>query len=189
MPTEHKHITYSFDELSEEAKETAVKETSNKLAGDWWDQNDIDDLSDTMLGTLSEQLKTPGWEESPDGSCLAALGVKHTEWDLDRRTYKVSGCLTPTTAPALPWPTDATQWGSSRDFHGWKLYVSEDDGYEDTADESRPDVIAFRDAWDKALGAALNAGQTEYDYKTGEVYAREWLEGNGGTFNEDGTQH
>lgn len=189
MPTEHVHVTYNFDELSTTAQDKALAEVADHLAGAWWNSSDNDDIAETMLFTLAREFKSPGYDDYGPADFPGIEGLTVEEWDIERGTYKLGGCLTPTTAPALPWKNGPAQFNFNRDGSSYLDWgdLEYDDSYTDKfkslAYEGFDKVI--RDA----IAAALKAGAAEVEYKISEEYAREWIDGNDPQFNEDGTLH
>ncbi len=236
MPTEHIRVSYTYDELSDTAKAKAVEEVASRFAGQWWDENDNDDVRDVMRFAFGEKLKTPGWDIygpgdfTTDAFKVAGFQVGYAPF------VAFEGTLNRENAPGLPWHdhaenitlsaphrTDATRVEVNRVdalpfvCTGCGQTASVSYGYDGTAypvHERREGGLAYPDhdtdadheAWlleglpsytsalgelgeavEKAVRAALEAGEKEYEYKTGEDYARDYIEHNDQEFNEDGS--
>lgn len=168
---QHTVTTYTFSELSPEAQERALEQIREKLAGPWWDSADTEAVGESILYGLAEALKSPGWDTHGEGDFPGIPLLTITSWSVGDRGEHVTctGELDPENAPALPWGgfgLGKLERGSTRvrwyDTHPYRG-LSED---------------RLTEAWDDALATALAAGRAEMEYRTGEEYAREWLENN-----------
>lgn len=183
---------FELDELEPDAKEKAVEAVAEKLGGDWWDQNDIDDISNAIVWSLANKLGTPGHEKFGDADFPGIPGVTVPEWDADRGTIQARGTLTRENAPALPWTDEMIQVELQHPGHyrGTYVYVESDVEELDLSFADRAALVtrreAMQEAVEKALNAALTAGQEEIEYKTSTEYALEHIEANGLEFYADG---
>lgn len=104
MPTAHTRYSFTFDELSDQAKATAVESIAEKLGGDWWDSDDIERVSRTIVYKLGEVLTSPGWDTFGEGDFPGVAGVTLDGWDIERGQHvALNGDLTRENAPSLPW--------------------------------------------------------------------------------------
>jgi hypothetical protein len=95
---------YKLEELEPGAREKAIEGIAEKLGGAWWDQNDIDDISDVMRYTLASKFGTPDHGRWGEADFPGIPGVELGGWDLERGSYiGLRGTLTRENAPALPW--------------------------------------------------------------------------------------
>jgi hypothetical protein len=184
MPRDITFKVYKYDELSDKAKERAVECVSEKLNGPWWDQHNIDDITNAITYGLADALKTPGREEYGEADYPGIKGIKVEEWDMSRgQEIKVKGSLTRDNAPGLPW-TDSIDSVSLNDPDYGPVRVWDAD--EDAPAEA---VTAMKEAVENAIHAAWKAGRTEMDYHESEEYAKDWINGNQPEFTEDGNLH
>ncbi len=199
---------YSFDELSEDAKEKAVAGIREKLAGDWWDSSDIEDISAVIVAALAQKFSTPGWDQYGVDDYPGIPAVSLEGWDLDRgQSIVLKGQLTRDNAPALPWVPGigAVELDPKRD-HTYLVIEEENpectcpsalwlEGHLDDCpgELDNPATVEQRTALDQAVRDAMEdawkAGYAESEYKTSDERAREWIEGNDPEFFEDGTLH
>lgn len=108
MPTEHIRFSYTFDELSDEAKLKAVENIAEKLGGDWWDEDDNDAVREVMHFTLAEKLKSPDWDKFGPGDFPGIHGVSIEGFRVGWGPYvQVAGELDRDNAPGLPWHAHA----------------------------------------------------------------------------------
>jgi hypothetical protein len=176
---------YSFDELSGTAQDRAVELIREKFAGDWWDSSDIDDISNVIHCTFAEKIGTPQAAEYGVADFDGIQGITLESWDVDHMTVAFRGTLDRDNAPALPWVEavmDISLTGGRR--HGSiDLNIAENPSW---GDEAACETLL--DAVRDALDSAIRAGADEYEYKTGDEYAREWCRNNGEQeYEEDGT--
>jgi hypothetical protein len=187
MPTQHTTTTYCWSELSTHAQDKAIEQIRELLAGAWWDESDNEDIAATMLYALADAFQSPGYDTHGEADFPGIEGLKVESWNLDRNEYNLSGCLTPATAPALPWPEKAKQFVFKSHGSGAYVEVEATEG-EWVAWEDQIDPPAeFDNAINDAVAKALEAGQTEYDYKTGEEWARQRCEEDTDEFYDDGS--
>lgn len=127
MPTAHTRFSYKYEELSDDAKQTAVETIAGKLAGDWWDENDIERVSETILYKLAEIFRSPGWDTFGAGDFPGITGVTLDGWDLERGAHVlVRGHLDRDNAPGLPW-TDSVG-GVTLTSHNYGTTVDAEEG-------------------------------------------------------------
>ncbi|ORT46477.1 hypothetical protein KBI5_25055 [Frankia sp. KB5] len=178
--------SYSFDELGDEAKERAIREITERLLGPWWDQHDNDRLQETIVYTLAQELKTPGWDTYGCGDFPGISGVEFTSWSIGSYDDQVTlnGRLTRENAPALPWTDQisAVQLGE-RDLGQIYVWESEDHDTGVGGDAIEAIETAVRDA----IAAALKAGQEEYEYIGSREAVTELLAASDYEFYEDGS--
>lgn len=187
MRTITTHVTvYRYEELSDEAKQTAVRAISEKLNGPWWDQADNDAISEVIVAALAEALLTPGWNQYGVSDFPGIPGIKLVEWDLERgRLAKFTGTLTRENAPVLPWVAgiDSVLLSNPDIYRSVWVEVNDDDAVTDER------IAAMRTATDAAIESAWQAGRREMDYKESDEYASEWIEANEPEFTEDGSHY
>lgn len=198
---------YKFDELTDAAKERAIESVREKLGGAWWDGGDNDDVQATMVYTLAENLRTPGWDTFGVADFPGVDGVTVDGWDVERhQSLAVSGTLTRETAPGLPWADGIDHvalTGYRSDSTTVELVESEPDckcspdHYLDPHDAGCPALAdnpataeqrgTLEQAVRDALSAAWTGGEKEAEYKTGEEWARQVADDR--EFTEDGNLH
>lgn len=198
---------YKFGELTDAAKERAIESIRGKLGGDWWDSADNDDVQATIVYTLAENLRTPGWDTFGEADFPGVGGVEVDGWDIERdQALAVSGTLTRDNAPGLPWVDGIEQislTGHRSDSTVVTLVDTDPDctcspdHYLDPHDAGCPALAdnpataeqraTLEQAVRDALSAAWTAGGKEAEYKTGEEYARETADNH--EFTEDGSLH
>jgi hypothetical protein len=190
MRTITTHI-YTYDELSDEAKAKAVNQLRDRLAGPWWDDHNTESITEAMIYTLAEKLRTPGWDtDGSDGFTIH--GLEHRSWSLDRdRHLALRGYLDRDNAPGLPWVDGVDQVTLTAERYGTTVEVIDtepectcpDDQYLMPLNDYCPQVAgspvtdaqsaALEDAVTDAIHAALTAGEKELEYKTSAEYAQE----------------
>lgn len=187
MPRDITTTVYKLGELSEAAKVKAIENVAAKLGGDWWDQNDIDQVSETMIYTLAGELLTPGWNTYGEGDFPGIPEVKVTGWDVERGQFlSLTGSLTRETAPSLPWHPGMGRVTLAALRHGTRVEVEWDDtaGYtKEWISTATRDMILAAEA---AITAAWTAGRDQAEYMSGTEYAAEWIEANEPEFTEAG---
>lgn len=175
---------YSFDELTDEAKDRAVGLVREKLYGDWWDSSDIDDVGNEIHLAFAEALQSPGHADHGPDDFPGIDGVTLEAWDTDRRDVAFRGILTRENAPLLPWRVglDVVWLRSSRTRSSVDpLNVDGVEASKEAHDEMIDAVVA-------ALEEAILAGVSIVEHKTSEATAREWCENNEvQEYEEDGT--
>lgn len=166
---------YTYDELSADSKETAVKAVREKLDGPWWDSSDTEDVSNTITYEFATQLGSPRVEDFGVADFTGIDSVSLEGWSLDGGRYVLfHGTLDRSNAPKLPWVDglDAVYLRSRRSY----TEVSSEgySGFEATPFAHERMTQAVKDAID----LAGMAGEAEAEYKTSEATAREWCENN-----------
>lgn len=196
---------YTYDELSDDVKDKAVSHIRDLLNGEWWDDNDRQDITSTMMSALADKFGTPGREEYGIDDYPGVPGIRIDGWDLDQaETLLVVGQLTRENAPSLPWVDGIESVGleARRDHVVYSVEDTEADctcpdtsvisAHEDTCatrtsnpatDEQRR---ALQDATRDAVRAAWQCGYDEMEHKTSEDYARDWVENSEREYTEDG---
>lgn len=195
---------YKFDELTDAAKERAIEAIREKLGSDWWDSADNDGVEATMVSTLAENLRTPGWDTHGVGDFPGIDGVQVDGWDIGRhQALAVSGTLTRETAPGLPW-VDGIDHIALKGYRSDSTTVDlveadpdctcSPDHYLDPHDAGCPALadnpataeqrVTLEEAVRDVLSGAWSAGEKEAEYKTGEERAREVADNH--EFTEDG---
>lgn len=187
MPTEHISYSYKFDELSDEAKGWAIEAVAGKLGGDWWDSDDVENVSETILYKLAEILQSPGWDKFGPGDFPGIGGVKLQGWDVDRGgNIQVSGELSRTNAPGLPWSDAVGNVLLESSHYGTNVGVAEGD--EDLPEAAQRDAcLALAQVVQDALSEALSAGHKQVEYIISEENARAHIEAIDPDFDEDGS--
>lgn len=191
---------YHLDELEPEARERAVEAIADKLASDWWDESDIDDISNVIVYALANEFGTPGHGEHGVADFPGIPGVGLDGWDLDRGSYvALRGTLTRENAPRLPWEDGIVEvtLTAGRGYTWVDVEIDEDEvdlmNLPDLPDNRRRRVgyieIEMEEAVRNALHAALKSGRTEMEYKTGEENAVSMIEASGYEFEADGTPY
>lgn len=177
--------SFTLAELSEENRQKAIEAMAALLSGDWWDQGDNDDIGDTITYVFAEHLKTPGWDTFGVGDFPGIEGVKLAEWDLDRaQMVKFTGQLNRDNAPALPW-VETIESVSLNDRES--IYaVQVNENYDVEAELTDADIDAVVEAVEAAINEARSAGNKEIGYKQSKEYAKDYIEGTGQEFTEDG---
>lgn len=184
-------VVYTFAELSDAAKEKAIETIREKLGGEWWDSHDIEDIGDVILHSLAQELGTPNAEQFGCGDYPGIPAVTVIGWDAEGGgSLVLDGYLDRDNAPKLPWTPGilGIALTSRRSDHS-SIHVEctdlEDDGFL-PASQVECDVI--EQATRNVISAALKAGQDEVEYKTGEEYAKDWVENNDHhEYSQDGT--
>jgi len=177
---------YTLDELEPEAREKAINDMAEKLGGEFWDQNDTDDISDVMRYTLANKFGTPGHGDYGVGDFPGIDGVKLVSWDLDRGSYLgLKGTLTRENAPALPWVDGVIEviLTEGRDYTSIDVDFDE----ELTADDMQLASDTMEEAIRDAMHEAMRDGRAEIEYKSGPEYAAEYLDSGAYEFEADGT--
>lgn len=124
MPTEHTKLSYTYEELDADAQRKAVEAIAEKLSGEWWDENDIEQVGETIVYALAEAFKTPGWDTFGEGDFPGIDGVSVKEWDLDRgEMISADGLIGPGNAPGLTWPTAVSYVELNGKHHGTSINV------------------------------------------------------------------
>lgn len=104
MPIAHTRYAFKYEELSDNAKQTAVETVAGKLGGEWWDSNDSDRVSEAITYKLAEIFQSPEWDTTGEGDFPGIDGITMSGWNLDRGSYILaSGTVTRENAPGLPW--------------------------------------------------------------------------------------
>jgi hypothetical protein len=188
---------YQLDELEPDAREKAIEGIAEKLGGDWWDSNDIDDIASVMVYTLANEFGTPEHGKWGVADFPGIDGVTLESWDLDRGSYVgLRGTLTRENAPALPWADGVVEVGltSRRDYTEIDVVTDEDELDPEqerdltvVREECKALADAVQAAVEAAMQAALRDGRAELEYKTGAEYAKGFIESNEYEFLEDGT--
>lgn len=200
MPTEHIRFSYTFDELSDEAKQKAVATIAGKLSGDWWDSADNESVAEAISYGFASAV---GFATDTGA---AHSGIKLDEWScgyMQSDSVVFVGSLTRDNAPALPWVDGIASVTLDRgeSFRGVWFVMDEPECICDPYAAREPDceahdqtnqvpesaVTAMREAIESAIGEAHQAGYREVEYKGSEEYAREWIDGNNPDFNKDGS--
>lgn len=191
---------YQLDELEPVAREKAIEAIANKLGGDWWDSNDIDDVSDVIRYTLANEFGTPGHGNYGVGDFPGIDGVELDSWDMDRDGYVgLRGTLTRENAPRLPWQDGIVEvtLTAGRDYTSVSVDIDEDevdlmnlpDLGHNRADRVRFIEGAMEQAVEHAMHAAIKSGRAEIEHKTSEEYAEGMIEANEYEFEADGTPY
>jgi hypothetical protein len=187
MPRDITTTVYKLAELGEAAKAKAIENVAAKLGGDWWDQSDIDQVSETMIYTLAGELLTPGWNTYGEGDFPGIPKVSVTGWDIERGQFlSLKGSLTRETAPALPWHPGMGRVTLTELRHGTRVEVEWDDMGGNTKEWN---ITATRDmikATEGAIAAAWTEGRDQAEYMSGTEYAAEWIEANEPEFTMEG---
>jgi hypothetical protein len=201
MRTITTHV-YTLDELSPDARETAIEQLREHFAGPWWDDHDTASITEVIFYTLAEKFHTPGWDTYGVADFPGIPGVAHTSWSLDRdRHLALYGYLDRHNAPGLPWVDGIDQATLTAEREGTTVTVIDTepdctcpDGYLVPHDEGCPQIAessvtdeqrtALDDAVTDAIHEALMAGEKEMEYKTSAEYAEEMADGH--EFTEDG---
>lgn len=196
---------YTFDELSDDAKEKAIESVREFLARAW-DSSDTEQLAEAIVYTLAEKLGSPGWDTYGSGDFPGIDGVTMKGWDLDRgQSIDLDGAFTRDNAPALPWVD-----GIERvELNGRRLNVFLVDTEPDctcpqdnwlvphdagcpsltpvqVSDEARSKLEqAARDA----VSAAWHGGRTELEWMESDEYVKDHIEANEYEFTEEGEQY
>jgi hypothetical protein len=190
-------MVYHLDELEPAAREKAIEDMAARLGGEWWDQDDNDDIRDVMVYMLAGQLRSPGWDKYGAGDFPGINGVTMASWDLDRgQSLGLRGVLTRENAPALPWAAGVTQvelstnWGGTTIDVEWDEDALDPDQQQDLTvvrEQCQQQAVRVEEAVEAAIEAALAAGIKEAEYKGSAEYAEEHIEANGHEFLADGT--
>lgn len=176
---------YDFEELSEAAQSHAIAVIRDRLAGPWWDVDDIKAVYAVIVHALAQTLGTVGASASGTLEFAVISGVRVDGWNLDyQHSVAVSGILDRDNAAGLPWVDglDHVELTSHRlDF----TTVTVHDAAADCTCSSDHSLLprdadcsslASGPATDEqrdALCAAWTAGAREGERRTGEVWARE----------------
>lgn len=189
MPREiHKTWTvYKFNELDAPAQEKAVEQIREKLSGPWWDSSDNDDIRNTIVWKFAHEIGTPGCEKYGEVDYPGIPSVTLEGFDLDRgQSVVFKGTLTRENAPGIRWPgsVESVDLEAKRD-HTYITAVSKWDD-EDGDIATQMDIDTVEQAVRDAMHTAWKAGYDEMEYKTGEEYAKDFIESNEYEFEEDG---
>ena len=122
---------YSFDELSDEAKETAIAERRNLASSEdisWLLEMCLNDELAELLGTSSPQPRTV-FITRPDLSLYFSLSYSQGDG------VALDGQITPATAPGLSWPNGAVYGyvkhrGRYYHEHSFTLTLCDEEGNE-----------------------------------------------------------
>lgn len=188
MPREIVTTVYSYGELTSDAQAKAIESVCEMLVASW-DSDEIEAVGQTMVYTLAEKLRSPGWDTYGPVDFPGIDGVTLDGWDLERGQYLVlSGHLDRDNAPALPWAdgVESVRLDPKRDYTVVWAEPADDAPWPETAgyiSACEALVTAVKDA----MHAAWVAGRDESEYLTGEEYAREWIDGNEPEFDESGS--
>src|SRR5262245_30068924 len=157
MPHDRITTIYTYDELSDEAKQRAVEQVAEKMAGPWWDSHDTEAVGEAILYTLAEKLGSPGWDTYGAGDFPGIDRVSIEGWDVDRGwSIEWRGVFTRTNAPDLPW-VDGIEDVYRHGHHDYGMsYESED------SDPSGTGRDAIKQALSEAIHDALKAGRDEW---------------------------
>jgi hypothetical protein len=191
---------FTLDELDENAREKAIEAISDKLAGDWWDSHDINDINDVIRYTLADEFGTPGRDQYGVADFPGVPGVELDGWDLDRGPYlELRGTLTPENAPSLPWEDGIVEvtLTPGREYTSISVDIDEDevdlmnlpDLGHNRADRVRHIEGEMEQAIHNAMSAALKSGRDELEYKTGDENTVAVIEANEYEFEADGTPY
>jgi hypothetical protein len=197
---------FTFDELSSTAQEKALATIAAKLTGEWWDSHDLEDIGATMLYSLATSFTSSGWDTYGVGDFPGIDNLKIYEWDLDRGQRMVlKGTITAQNAPALPWvdAIESVSFQPYRDYHDVVIAEVEPDcacdhgGWLQNHEAGCPTTsytgasVEQRQALEAAIADAIHtawtAGRDEMEYKGSADNARQWIEGNGAEFHDDGS--
>ncbi len=184
MPTEHTTYSYTYDELSDDAKQRAIETLSTKMMGDWFEAEPI---AEVIVYALAEEFESPEWDTKGVGDFPGIDRVELIEWDLDHGTIGVKGVLTRENAPKLPWH-DSLDVVYLRNADYWKHIAVElaDDEYWDEDERMFAEKMAsdMEQAVQDALSVAIHSGQREHEYLCSEENMVEMAECY--RFDEDG---
>src|SRR5215207_1798093 len=180
---------YTLDELEPRAREKAIEGIAAKLGGDWWDYDDIDNVSETIVYALATALGTPGREKWGEGDFPGIPGVKLEGWDLDRNdNLELRGTLDRENASALPWDDGVTDVVlTPTRWNGTEIEVRWDEGDRDPDQERDLTVVReeckeladkVEEAVEDALHRAKQAGREQMEYISSEEAAIEYIERN-----------
>lgn len=187
MPRDITTTVYKLTELSEAAKVKAIENVAAKLGGDWWDETSNEQVRETMVYILAEELLTPGWNTFGSGDFPGIPTVSVGGWDIERGQFlSLKGSLTAETAPALPWHPGMGRVTLTELRHGTRVEVEWDDTRGNTKawiDTATQDMVKATEA---AIAAAWTAGRDEAEYMSGTEYAAEWVEANEPEFTKEG---
>ncbi len=177
---------YLLDELGPEARQKAIANVTNLMAGDWWDSFDNESVSETIVYAFAEALRTPGWDKYGEGDFPGIPGVALSGWDLDRDdAVAFDGVLERANAPQLPWIDEivAVQLQSApRGGHTYVGVVVDDDGTSDLSDAVR----RMQDMVTDEMFAAKETGRKQLEYLTSNERAEDDILANGREFTADG---
>lgn len=172
---------FKLDELDDDARQKAIEQVSGLLTGEWWDSDDMDQVSESIAWKFGNVLGTPG---DPD----SVPGVKVEGWDVGRGQYVAfKGELTPENAPNLPWVDDIyeVRLYAERD-HTRVCVMSEEP--EESIEESLDDAVRrMDDAVADAIHEAWKSGRDHMEHVGSEEYAVEHIEANEREFHADGS--
>jgi hypothetical protein len=178
MPKTHIRTSYTFDELTEAAQAKAVAVIAEKLAGDWWDDNDIANVASAILSTFAIQIGSPGEGESIEGVTLEGWSCGYLQSD----GVVFVGHLSRENAPTLPWADGITgvtlRESNSRGFTRYEVEYT---------GGTRREIEAMGETVRAAIDGAHKAGYSYIEEHDSPEYAREWIDNNTPDFNEDGS--
>lgn len=185
-PTPHVRFSYTFADLSEDAKQKALDTIAGKLSGDWFDDGHREDIASTITMNLAVSIAFPGQEKYGEGDFPGIDGVKLESWDADRGEAGFHGTLTRENAPGLDWPDEVYAVDlDARRFGGTTITVELDEDTEETADvEAVAD--AFKQTVREKIQEAATAGVRQAEYIGSEENAQDYIDGNDPEFTEDG---
>lgn len=185
-PTPHVRFSYTFADLSEDAKLKALETIAGKLSGDWFDDGNREDIAATIVMSLAVDIAFPGHEKYGEGDFPGIDGVKLESWDADRAEAGFHGTLTRENAPGLDWPEDVYALDlDARRYGGTTITVELEEDVEETADVTAV-ADAFKQTVREKIQGAATAGQRQAEYIGSEENAQEHIDGNDPEFTEDG---
>jgi hypothetical protein len=174
---------YQLDELEPSSRQRAIDTVRERLAGDWWDQDNIEDIGNTITYAFAERLAAPGWDTYGEADFPGIDGVTQDGWDLGRGQYVLfRGTLTRENAPALPWTDDVFAVHLERDRDHTHVWVAA----EDIEGEQMSTAGRMKDAVSAAMYEALKAGERQLEHLGSEENALGDIEANEREFHEDG---
>lgn len=177
---------FTLDELTPEARLKAIANVTSLMAGDWWDEGDVEQVSKAIVYAFAEALMSPGWNRYDEGDFPGIDGVQLGGWDLDRAdTVALDGTLTRQNAPALPWLDGIVEVRLEVAPRGGHTYIGVVVEHGETS-LARGAVMLMRNAVTDAMFAAKSAGRRQLEWLTSNERAEDDILANGREFTADG---
>lgn len=195
MPTEHRYLTYSFSELSEEAQQAAIDNTRNDtdyMPDEWWTYTyDLAKEAGEIIGLEIDDIWFSGFCRQGDGASMKATYSYAKGWraklqatysnDLLTELSSIGECLQRAQAPHLCQLTATTN--QTGRYHSQSTQVEHsEDTYRDigSAEDAIGECITDFTRW------IYKTLEQEYDYINSSDVVKEAIESSDWQFTLDG---
>ena len=163
---------YTLEELESEAREVAMDEVRERFCDHWVDEVMLADaIREAWAFALAEDGAGQG--SRPD------LEDMVTGWDIHTSSIDIVGTLTPDNAPKLPWP----DFIPSIDWERNGYWVDGRDPENQEEAEAYTNLVLAMEA---ARDSAIEAGESELEYRYSNEGVAEMIEANPMLFDEHG---